>query len=369
MFHRRVLTVALAVAAALLPVLATSAFVAPGASGASTQDELDAARQQLTAARAEATEASAAFNAADGKVTETESRVAELEASIAEKKTEAAGLHQVVRERAIYAYVHQHENLDLVVDAAGTVQAARKRQLLDLANQRDSLATRKLAAINEDLHDQQRTLEAQQAQQTEVKNQLGARNADLQSKLAAAQTAANELQSKLDSEIAAAKAAADAERERQLQAEQANLAAAKPVSASAQASTGAGTVIGSPVGGFQCPVAGSAYTDAYHGGLDLMVPQGTPLVAVKQGFVQFNPYPDPAGGNTAYLSADDGNVYYYAHLSSFVGSDRNVSQGEIIGYSGMTGNASAPHLHFEIRLGGVNGGKIDPYSTLRASGC
>ena len=100
-----------------------------------------------------------------------------------------------------------------------------------------------------------------------------------------------------------------------------------------------------------------------------MVPQGTPLVAVKSGSVQFNPYPDPAGGNTAYLIASDGNVYYYAHLCSFVGSNRNVSQGEIIGYSGMTGNAAAPHLHFEIRLGGVNGAKTDPYPTLRASGC
>ena len=70
-----------------------------------------------------------------------------------------------------------------------------------------------------------------------------------------------------------------------------------------------------------------------------------------------------------YLSADDGNVYFYAHLSAFVGDDRSVAQGEIIGLVGATGNTTGPHLHFEIRIGGANGEKIDPYPTLQAAGC
>ncbi len=82
-----------------------------------------------------------------------------------------------------------------------------------------------------------------------------------------------------------------------------------------------------------------------------------------------NPLMGGAGGNEAYLSADDGNVYYYAHMSSFVGPPRRVVQGEIIGLVGSTGNSTAPHLHFEIRLGGPNGQRIDPYPTLQAAGC
>jgi peptidoglycan LD-endopeptidase LytH len=62
-------------------------------------------------------------------------------------------------------------------------------------------------------------------------------------------------------------------------------------------------------------------------------------------------------------------VYFYAHLSSYVGGARSVAQGEVVGLVGMTGNASAPHLHFEIRIGGANGQRIDPYPTLRAAGC
>ena len=353
---RRVLTVVLATTMALVPIFATAA------SGASTQEELDAARQRLSAARATANEAAAAYSAAEGKLAETEQRISELEASIDGLKSEAAALKGVVRERALYAYTHQGEDLDLVVDASTPVEAARKSQLLDQANQRDNFAVRKLAAINEDMSEQQRTLEVQETQQAAVKAQLGARSSELQGTLGEAQAATNALDAKLKSEIAAA---ADAARRQQLQAEAANLAASRPTTVGA----GTGTIIGSPVAGFQCPVSGSAYSDAYHGGIDMFVTRGTPLVAAKSGFVQFNPYPDPAGGITAYLSGNDGNLYYYAHLDSVVGSDRNVGQGEIIGRAGDSGRASGVHLHFEIRLGGANGAKTNPYPTLRASGC
>jgi murein DD-endopeptidase MepM/ murein hydrolase activator NlpD len=134
--------------------------------------------------------------------------------------------------------------------------------------------------------------------------------------------------------------------------------------------------VSNPNGGaFECPVFGSSYTDSYgprgsgfHYGIDMFVPMGTQLFAVMAGTVRYVPN-EGAGGNTVYLSAVDGNVYFYAHLSSFVGGPRSVAQGEVIGLSGMTGDATAPHLHFEIRIGGANGQRIDPYPTLRAAGC
>jgi murein DD-endopeptidase MepM/ murein hydrolase activator NlpD len=132
---------------------------------------------------------------------------------------------------------------------------------------------------------------------------------------------------------------------------------------------------GTVITDFRCPVDGSRYTDDYgprgsgfHYGIDMLAPTGTPTWAVKSGGVYYTL--ESAGGLVAYLYADDGNVYYYAHMSEIIGDgNRGVGQGEPIGRVGQTGNATGPHLHFEIRLGGVNGQHTDPYPTLRNAGC
>ncbi len=105
-----------------------------------------------------------------------------------------------------------------------------------------------------------------------------------------------------------------------------------------------------------------------HKGTDIMTARNTPIVAVVNGVIRkTNPTDSGLGGITIYLTGDDGNVYYYAHLSSIEGGVKagvRVKAGQVIGYAGNTGNASggAVHLHFEIRPGG--GDAINPYPTL-----
>jgi peptidoglycan LD-endopeptidase LytH len=93
--------------------------------------------------------------------------------------------------------------------------------------------------------------------------------------------------------------------------------------------------------------------ESRHEALDIPAKRGTPVVATDDGRVVklFHSVP---GGLTIY-QADRGNevIYYYAHLDAYADGLRegNVLQrGDVIGYVGSTGNASAnaPHLHFAI---------------------
>jgi murein DD-endopeptidase MepM/ murein hydrolase activator NlpD len=125
-----------------------------------------------------------------------------------------------------------------------------------------------------------------------------------------------------------------------------------------------------------CPVqGGSAYADTWgaprsggrrHQGVDMLAPTGTPLQAVISGFVDHRS--NPLGGITISLMGDNGNRYYYAHLSGYVGLPGRVEQGQVIGLIGDTGNATGvPHLHFEIRPGG--GFPVNPTPSVRLAGC
>lgn len=89
-----------------------------------------------------------------------------------------------------------------------------------------------------------------------------------------------------------------------------------------------------------------------HEGIDILAPQGTPVLAAADGrIVKF--FDSVRGGVTIYeFDASERFVYYYAHLSARAANlseGDEVRQGDVIAYVGMTGNAPVPHLHFEIQ--------------------
>ena len=99
-----------------------------------------------------------------------------------------------------------------------------------------------------------------------------------------------------------------------------------------------------------------------HKGVDFAAPTGTEIKAAGQGIIE---RASRYGSYGNYILIRHDNPLYktaYAHLSRYakdIRPGKRVKQGEVIGYVGMTGRATGPHLHFEVIKGGVH---INPRS-------
>jgi len=113
----------------------------------------------------------------------------------------------------------------------------------------------------------------------------------------------------------------------------------------------------------------SRATVAWHHGVDIFAPLGSPVVAVADGAL-FSVGWNTVGGQRLWLRDREGNYFYYAHLSAFsaVAVDgARVRAGTVIGFVGNTGDAEGTpyHLHFEIHpvslLSLGYDGAVDPF--------
>ncbi|WP_297227476.1 M23 family metallopeptidase [uncultured Desulfovibrio sp.] len=91
----------------------------------------------------------------------------------------------------------------------------------------------------------------------------------------------------------------------------------------------------------------------FHKGLDISNRIGTPITATAQGTVLKAGH-DGAYGLSVEINHGGGIVTKYAHMQRFVVQPgQYVKRGEVIGYIGMTGRTTGPHLHYEVILNGV----------------
>ncbi len=108
------------------------------------------------------------------------------------------------------------------------------------------------------------------------------------------------------------------------------------------------------------------YVSGTHNGIDLRAPNGTPLKASLSGIVTGTGNTDVVSGCYSYgkwvlIKHDNGLSTLYAHLSVIsVAVGQPVATGEIIGYSGSTGYATGPHLHFTVYA--TQGVKVEKFA-------
>jgi murein DD-endopeptidase MepM/ murein hydrolase activator NlpD len=100
----------------------------------------------------------------------------------------------------------------------------------------------------------------------------------------------------------------------------------------------------------------------FHAGIDILSPPGVPVAAARSGYVAYAGWRDGGWGIEVTIAHGGGVRTIYAHLSATAVSvgDR-VAGGTMIGRVGSTGEATGPHLHFEVR---VRGAAVDPLGAL-----
>jgi len=243
-----------------------------------------------------------------------------------------------------------------------------------VAKQDKSVASAVAAAKHQVRLARQRTQKAQQgvAQETRVISArtqqqalLRAQLVSSQSQLSGARTGKSHAlavtQQQIKDEVSESQA---------LQAASAQLAA-KIAQAEQQAGSVSSGASGSdepvPSSGLIWPVSGPITSPfgmrwgTLHPGIDIGVPSGTPVHAAASGTVIWCGWMS-GYGNLVMIDHHNGLVTLYGHNTSVaVSCNENVSQGQVVSYSGCTGFCTGPHVHFEVR---VHGAPVDPLGYL-----
>lgn len=123
------------------------------------------------------------------------------------------------------------------------------------------------------------------------------------------------------------------------------------------------------------PMPGAPVSSCYgmrggvlHAGIDLAGTENTPIHAVAAGTVITAGAAYDGYGISVVIDHGNGILTHYAHQNrTAVSVGDKVSPGQVIGYEGATGDATGPHLHFEVHQGGL-WNQIDPAPFMRARG-
>lgn len=319
------------------------------------QAEIDRATQALAAATASA-------QAHQRSVEETSVRVSEVrvrvQSSVVDAYTGGFGATEDWMGSADLAEATQRQELLRVVrgrfaDDLDVLRGLVEQQ--ERATEQARLAMVDIAAAGAVLDAGRRELQAQRDTEARLEEGLRAKVGDFEGQAAQLRAAEQELTDVITAHDRAAAAAA---------------AAASSVAAAARATRVVDDVPNlSPArvsgGGFLIPASGPVTSHfgyrrhpilgsvRLHAGTDIGSPYGAAIWASKAGEVIFAGW-NGGYGNCVIISHGGGLSTLYAHQSELnVGEGDSVSQGDVIGWVGSTGQSTGAHLHFEVRVGGT----------------
>lgn len=334
------------------------------AEAADIQQQIDALQTRINeatavydAALAEYEAASAAVEDADARMRDAEERTLRLRDQLGSRaitmyKTGETNIVDVLLGSSSFdSFIKSWDAVRRIADQDAQWIEESKQARLDAYEAREEGVRQRAIA-------QEKTEEAERARIEVVASQ-----AEMQTTLAGVNEEIARLDALQEEEEMAAEEA------RRLEEEAARLAAQK-------FNVGSGAIAGAiSAGGWTHPLPGARVTSeygsrtdpitgavsAYHSGIDLAMPLGTPVGAAKAGTVSYVGWYG-TGGNAVIVNHGDGVRTVYMHLNSFNVSVGDVVQaGQCIAFVGNTGRSTGPHLHFNVE---INKTPINPRAVL-----
>ena len=334
--------------------------------------------EQLHQIRVELDQATANLKNYEQQRMAVENEIVKNEKLLAEAQARLSKREGVFNKRVRDIYINGRLSyLEVIIGAKDFSDFANRVEMLKRIIDADIKLISSIKTEREEISQRKATLEADRAKVVELENKAREAQAVIQKKkdeqsaiLAQAQNdkaVAEQMQADLQASSDAIRA--------MLQQRAAERAAAAAAAAQAAQSSGGGSdytyvqgtgqlawpvsgVITSGFGWREHPIFGR---QIFHSGIDIGVDEGTPVHAADSGTVVYSGWMD-GYGYAVVIDHGNGISTLCAHNSDLAVSEgQSVSKGTVIAYAGSTGNATGPHVHFEVR---VNGDPVNPLGYL-----
>ena len=331
------------------------------------EDKLDNLEGQRSALQSEIDKVSA-------KIKKTEAEINKTQKQIDAKQAEFKEIYDLYCQRLRAMYMSGNvTTLEIIFESGWDMSSLLTRaQMIKSIAEKDNETLDELNTKMQEITQQRQLLAEKREELSADKEKLDAQKAELQSSIDEISAAKSEL----DAEAAECNAAirsmnnqtaemqelieTDRDRLDAIEREIQQAANQKPPSNNYTPGTGS---LGYPTSYRSISAGYPNYSSgAYHGGIDFPCPTGTPVYASDSGYVSLAKNLTYSYGRYIIINHGNGISTLYAHNSQLVVSQgQAVEKGQLIAYSGSTGNATGPHCHFEVR---VNGTRVNPWNYL-----
>ena len=339
--------------------------------------KIDLLQDKLDALESNRDELQNEIDAVQKRIDETQADINQAEKEIEKKEQEFDGVYEEYCQRLRAMYISGNVSMLEVLLESGDISSILTRaEMVKSVSEQDSATLDDLMTKMEEINKEREELANNKIQLGKDKDSLNSRKQELQKSIDEYNSSKAELNAEVE-ECNAALASLDdkrsevketidtnQEQKRQIEAEINNALSGsgsnKPGSGNYNPGTGQ---LAYPTSYRQISAGYPNYSNgSYHGGVDWPCPTGTAVHAADSGVVVIAKKLTYSYGQYILIDHGNGLSTLYAHNSSLVvGVGDKVSKGQIIAYSGESGNATGPHVHFEVRL---NGTRVNPMSYL-----